>query len=113
MSAAPLPPGCSDPGGAADVKSGLELRLSDTSATESQGAADLADFRFQRSVARLYRLGPRVIAEMLVELGRQRLIRTEIEVLVERYANLDPGLLAAVAADRFPPLPTRQIWGRP
>jgi hypothetical protein len=40
---------------------------------------------------------------MLVELGASRLIRTEIERQVERYAELDRGIVYAVSGDHFPP----------
>jgi hypothetical protein len=51
----------------------------------------LGDRRFRRDVERLHALGPRPLFQMLVELGRDRLIRTEIETIVGRYVDrLDP-----------------------
>jgi hypothetical protein len=63
----------------------------------------LADCRFRRKVERLHRLKTRVLYELLVELGAKHLIQTDIEQMVERYADLDIDLLKALGADRFPP----------
>ena len=62
----------------------------------------LADLRFRRAVERLHRLGPRALYELLIELAASRLIRTEIERQVERYAALDQAVLHATGGDRFP-----------
>ena len=62
--------------------------------------ADLRDLRFRRDVERLHRLGPRVLYELLAELGARRMIRTEIEALARRYARLDPATLAALGVER-------------
>jgi|SRR5271155_4826020 len=64
----------------------------------------LADLRFRRAVERLHRLGPRSLYEMLVELGASRLIRTEIERHVERYAALDLDILRQLGGDQLPSL---------
>ena len=56
--------------------------------------------RFARAVDRVHRLGPRVVGELLVELGAP-LDR------VERFADLDrfpPALLNVIGADRWPPV---------
>ena len=100
-------------GRAAEVISGREHRSYGISATESQDTSDLAALRFERTVARLYRLGPRVIAEMLAELGRQRLIRSEIEALVNKYAAIDPAVLRGVGGDRFSPWSLHVVGGSP
>jgi hypothetical protein len=63
---------------------------------------DLAERRFRRNVERLHALGPRAVAELLTEIAARRMIRLEIERLVDRYAQLDPGLLAASSGDRWP-----------
>src|SRR4051812_48964271 len=101
------------PGRAADVKSGLEHRSYGRSATESQDTPNLADFRLQRAVAKLHRLGPRPLYELLVELGAQRLIRSEIEALVERYvARLNPEMLLVAGGNKFTPSPIHVVGGR-
>jgi hypothetical protein len=63
---------------------------------------DLSDLRFRRDVERVHRLGPRVLAELLGELGGKYLIGTPIEALVREYAKLDLGTLCALGGDSFP-----------
>jgi hypothetical protein len=83
-------------------------RHSDT--TLRTAAIDLSEIRFARAVARLHRLGPRAVHELLAELGTARMIRTEIEAIVARYlARLDPDTLHAVGGDRFPAPPLHRI----
>ena len=60
------------------------------------------DLKFRRDVERLHRLGPRVLYELLVEIGEQRLCRTFIEQCVQRYSAIDPDHLAAFDGDTFP-----------
>jgi hypothetical protein len=67
------------------------------------GAIDLRDRRFQRDAARLHKLGPRALYELLSELGATRLLRTQIEALVARYAGIDPMALAVTGGDRTQP----------
>ena len=54
--------------------------------------------RLARAAERLHALPPRVLAELLAEIGAP--LST-----VERYAALDADLIRAVGADRFPPRP--------
>jgi hypothetical protein len=110
MSAAPLPRGLR-PRGAANFESGLEHRFIKASPPKSQGTPDLADFRLQRAVAKLHRLGPRPLYELLVELGAQRLIRSEIEALVYKYAAIDPAVLRAAGGDRLAPWSPHVVGG--
>jgi hypothetical protein len=74
---------------------------SPTTGFGAQCFGHLADLRFRHAVERLHRLGPRPLYEMLVALGASRLIRTEIERQVERYAALDTHIVCAVGGDRF------------
>jgi hypothetical protein len=64
---------------------------------------ELSEARLRRDVERLHRLGPRVLLEMLTELGCSRLLRIEIECLVSRYARIDPTTLTTMGGDRIPP----------
>jgi hypothetical protein len=67
---------------------------------------DLAEVQFRGVVTRLHRLGPRVLAELLAEIGARYLIRQPIEATVAAYAaRLDSAILAAVGADKFAPAP--------
>jgi hypothetical protein len=56
----------------------------------------------QRRVERLC-LTPRLVLELLCELGRYHGIVDDIDARLERFAGLDPVTLRALGADRFPP----------
>ena len=71
---------------------------------DAQRLEQVSDLRFRRTVERLHRLGPRPFFEVLAERGTARLIRTDIERQVERYAALDLDTLHQLGGDRFPPL---------
>ena len=73
----------------------------------------IADLRRQRHVRKLHRLGPRVLDELLVEIGAERSITTIIERKIERYAALDPTALEALRGDRFSPLPIHGVPNSP
>ena len=107
MTATPRPPGKCDPGGAADVKSGLEHRIYVTSAAPSQ---PLVRLRQQREVERVCRI-PRLVGELLAEIGRHHGIEDDIAARLQCYAAVEHDLLAALGADRFAPAPLRVIGG--
>ncbi len=69
----------------------------------------LAGPRFECRMERLHCLGPRVIAEMLADIataiGQPDLIADH----VEKYADLDPEIVRALGADRFPAMPLTVI----
>jgi hypothetical protein len=56
---------------------------------------DIGEQLFRRDVEAVYKLGPRVMAELLAELGMRGFRRTEIDAVVRRYAALDRAKLAA------------------
>jgi hypothetical protein len=65
--------------------------------------------RFERMVERLHHLGPRPLAEMIVEIAAAT---DEPGLVVDRvaaYAKLDPMLIRALGADRFPPMPLEVV----
>ena len=65
---------------------------------------------FQRKVERVHRLGPRVLGEMLAELGAERSITTIIiDTKLTRYTELDPEAIEAAGGDDFWPLPLHQV----
>jgi hypothetical protein len=71
---------------------------------------DLGDIRFHRAIARLHRLGPRVLAELLAEIGAGHLVRQPIERLVDEYLDrLDPVAVAVAGGDRLPPPPIHLV----
>jgi|ERR1700716_4037909 hypothetical protein len=107
MTAAPRPPGECDPGGAADSESGLEHRIYVTSAAPSQS---LVRLRQQRAVERVCKI-PRLVAELLSEIGCHHGIEDDIAARLERYGKLDLDLVRAVGADKFAPVPLRAVGG--
>jgi hypothetical protein len=53
--------------------------------------ADLADLALAHEIERFHRLGPRVLTELLVEIGARYLIRQPLEDAVRRYVDrLEP-----------------------
>jgi hypothetical protein len=100
--------------GGAAVRAGIGNAGRHPDTTTQANTLDLADIRFRRAVARLHRLGPRSLYEMLAELGAQRLIRSEIEDLVEHYVDrLTPEMLLATGGDKFAPAPIHVVGTRP
>jgi hypothetical protein len=63
--------------------------------------------RRQRLCTRIHGLGPRVFAELLGELERYGI--ADLDRRLERYAQLDPEVLARLGADRFPPAPIHLV----
>jgi hypothetical protein len=61
------------------------------------------DLRLQRDCQRLCELGPRAVFELLAEIGRAHLIRTDIEQRAAAFAAIDPDLLEALGGRSFPP----------
>ena len=73
----------------------------------------VADLTFRRKVERLHRLGPRVVGELLAELGVERSIMPTIHEKLERYANINPQTLRAVGGDDFWPAPLHEVRRAP
>jgi hypothetical protein len=63
------------------------------------------NIRRQRHVERLCGT-PRLVAELLGEIGRHHCIADDIDRRLARYAGMDPAVLAALGGDRFPP----RLW---
>jgi hypothetical protein len=112
MSATPLPPGCSDPDGAAEIETGLEQPVNTISTGQSQ---ELLRLRRQRHVEQVNCLRTsRVWFEFVDELVRYHPeIAEDIDRRLEQYAGLDPDVLHVLGADRFPPVPLRVVGGAP
>jgi hypothetical protein len=107
MCESPRHRGC-DPVATADAKQTVwESRLPKACAAQSQG---LARLRRQRAVERICKI-PRLVDELLDEIGRHHGLNDDIAYRLERYAAaaLDRGLLTALGADRFPALPMRVV----
>jgi hypothetical protein len=74
---------------------------------------DAADLRRQDHATAIHRLGPRPIAELLRDIAALTGAGPVIDEVVARYAGLDPALVRAFGADRFPPRPDpRLVRGR-
>lgn len=71
----------------------------------------MRELRFRRAVAKVHSLGPRVMAELLAELGARYLQRRAVEDAVEGYAALDPDVIRALRADEPLPPVIRQVSG--
>ena len=72
----------------------------------------LFDARFHRLIDHLCSLGPRPVGECLLQLvGTQDDARTALVVLLERYRELDAGVVQAVGGDVFPPAPLHEVRG--
>jgi len=69
----------------------------------------VADMKFRRQVLRLHRLGPRVTAELLAEIGAERSITTIIDQKLKKYASLDPEALEATGGDDFWPVRLHKV----
>ena len=69
----------------------------------------VADIRFRMLVRQIHRLGPRVVGELLAELGAERAVRTVIDAKLERYAELDPEAVTSAGGDDFWPTPLSEV----
>ena len=75
----------------------------------AKAAEIIANMKFCRQVERLHRLGPRVTAELLAEIGTERSIQTVIDRKLERYIELDAEALTATGGGRFWPVSLREV----
>ena len=90
---------------AAGFESGREHRLDTRAKSNNQYPAHL---RRQLQIEKVCRV-PRLVAELLDEIGRHHGLEDDIADRLERYAALDHGLLAAVGGDRFAASPVRLV----
>ena len=68
----------------------------------------VADLMFRRKVQRLCAKGPRVVGELLGELGAERGLGTVIDQKLDRYLALADEALDATDAHAFPPAPIHE-----
>ncbi len=83
------------------------LRYQDRRACRGQHLGEatedlVANLIFQRNVEKLHALGPRVVGELLAEIGEQRACRTFIDQRLEAYAALDAKNLRELDGTQFP-----------
>ncbi len=72
--------------------------------TDKDGEA-VAGPRFERMVERVHNLGPRPLAELLIEIARRTGQSIFIADQLQAYAALDPEIVRFVGGDKFPPMP--------
>ena len=78
-------------------------------AAEPTTTQPLTGLRFEQMVKHLHHLGPRAIAEFLIEIATVTGEPDVIAARLEEYSRLDPDLVRAVGADTFPPMPLTVI----
>ena len=71
--------------------------------------ASIRASRRQRNIRSLHGLGPRVLDELLAEIGAEHGITFDIERKIERYAALDLEAVQLTGGDRFPALPIHVV----
>ena len=107
----PLPANLSTP---TEQKSGCpDQPLTASGVSNPTSAASLVvDPDFCRQVDRLYRRGPRIIAELLAELAAERGLGTIIQQKLARYLNISDAALDVVpGARQLPPMPPHRTSG--
>jgi len=86
-----------------------ERRANTTSGLSSATRDAAQRLRRQHQVRRLHALGPRPTFEFIDEIAHHHGIGVDIDQRLARYAELDPEVLSALGADRFPALPIRPV----
>jgi hypothetical protein len=79
-----------------------------------EGLQNQAQRRLQRRrhVEQIHRLGARAVFELVDELDRVHGLGDDLDRRLGAYAGLNPDLLVALGADRFPAVPFRAVGGR-
>ena len=67
------------------------------------------DLAFRRKVQRLHAKGPRLVAELLAEIGAERSLTSLIEAKIEKYVDIDDAALDATGARDLPPAPLHEV----
>ncbi len=62
----------------------------------------LDEYRFRRLVEKVHAMGPRVLAEYLMELSRHYSLATPIEAMLQRYATLSPETVRKLGGGDWP-----------
>jgi hypothetical protein len=65
------------------------------------------NFRRQRLVERIHRLGARVVFELLDEIAAVHGIGDDLDRRLRQYSQIDPQILVVLGGDRFP---RRPLW---
>ncbi len=95
-----------NPAGEDGVRRCLAERLDTPEFTKTVSTAqDLAGPHFEHMVECLHRLGPRPLAEMIVEIATVTGEAGLVVGRVQEYSALDPEIVRALGGDQFPPMP--------
>ena len=76
---------------------------------QSRRLSETRRLRRQRYAARIWRLGDRVLFELVEHIAGRFDLEDEVDRLLDRFAGLDPDALRLLGADRLPPNPTRIV----
>ena len=95
--------------GVADALSKADRLFEEQNTQIDATAQPLAGPRFERQVVCVHALGPRPLAELLIEIASHTGQSSFIAHRLEEYARLDRDILRALGADRFPPMPLTVI----
>ncbi len=74
-----------------------------------QDSAEIGSARWERTIERLHRLGPRAVAELLAEVAAATGQHVRVVDLVEEYAGLDPEIVRFLGGDHFTPMPLELV----
>jgi hypothetical protein len=72
-------------------------------------AAAIRRLRRQRHVERICQLGPRIVFEFIDEIDRHYALGADLDRRLTRYSRLNPAILRAIGADRFPHPPAHMV----
>jgi hypothetical protein len=84
-----------------------EVRLDTTLAALRLAAT--RHLRRRRHVECIYRLGPRVVFELIDEIDKHHRLGDDLDQRLARYAAIDPLILGAIRGDQFAGTPTRIV----
>ncbi len=102
-------------GGALNCRSGrfdaseYTAPISSTQQAGAAMAAPLTGPHFERAIEHLHRLGPRPLAELLIEIAKATGEPGLIADRIAAYAALDPEIVRFVGGNHFPKMPLTVI----
>jgi hypothetical protein len=87
------------------------VRISTQSFSRSIGTAQLLclDPRFRQLTNRLWRSGPRLTGELLLEIAAAHGLEAEIMIALEFYGEFGPMAVARLGGRTSPPLPLSEV----
>jgi hypothetical protein len=90
---------------------GATVRISAQSSSRSIGTAQLLrlDLCLPRLSIRLWRLGLRLTGELLLEIPAAHGLEADVLDRLNRFARIDPALVARPGAGDWPPLPLSEL----